>query len=75
MCSWSSRIAVTACRGGCLRNSSATPSLQTLRRWCLATRDAHGLYEKFGYRAVPADRWMEKQGAKERWQGAASIQG
>ena len=44
------------------------PSLQTLRRWCLATRDAHGLYEKFGYRPVPADRWMEKQGAKERWQ-------
>jgi GNAT superfamily N-acetyltransferase len=51
------------------------PELKTLRRWCLATRDAHGLYEKFGYRAVPADRWMEKQGPKDRWQGAASIQG
>ncbi len=44
------------------------PSLQTLRRWCLATRDAHGLYGKFGYSPVPADRWMEKQGPKERWQ-------
>ena len=44
------------------------PSLEGVRRWCLATRDAHGLYEKFGYRPVPADRWMEKQGPKERWQ-------
>ena len=26
------------------------PSLQTVRRWALATRDAEGLYEKFGYR-------------------------
>lgn len=25
------------------------PDLQTLRRWHLATRDAHGLYEKFGF--------------------------
>jgi GNAT superfamily N-acetyltransferase len=48
------------------------PSLQTLRRWCLATRDAHGLYEKFGYRPVPADRWMEKQCPKERWQEPAA---
>ena len=44
------------------------PSLEGVRRWCLATRDGHGLYEKFGYRPVPADRWMEKQGPKERWQ-------
>jgi len=44
------------------------PSLEGVRRWCLATRDAHGLYEKFGYRPVPADRWMEKQGPKKRWQ-------
>jgi GNAT superfamily N-acetyltransferase len=26
------------------------PSLQNLRRWMLVTRDAHGLYEKFGWR-------------------------
>ena len=44
------------------------PSLQTVRRWCLATRDAEGLYQKFGYRSVPADRWMEKQGPKDAWQ-------
>ena len=25
------------------------PQLQGLRRWMLATRDAHGLYEKFGF--------------------------
>lgn len=25
------------------------PELQGLRRWLLATRDAHGLYEKFGF--------------------------
>jgi GNAT superfamily N-acetyltransferase len=26
------------------------PQLQGLRRWSLATRDAHGLYERFGFR-------------------------
>ena len=25
------------------------PDLQGLRRWCLSTRDAHGLYRKFGF--------------------------
>ena len=45
------------------------PDLQTLRRWCLATRDAEGLYEKFGYSRIPPERkWMEKQCPKERWQ-------
>lgn len=43
-------------------------ALQTVRRWCLATRDAHGLYEGLGYRLVPPERWMEKQGSRERWQ-------
>lgn len=35
--------------------------LQGLRRWLLATRDAHGLYAQYGFEpmAVPA-RWMEK---------------
>lgn len=28
------------------------PQLQGLRRMALATRDAHGLYEKFGFRAL-----------------------
>ena len=39
---------------------TAHPELQGLRRMMLATRDAHGLYEKFGFKplAVPA-RFME----------------
>ena len=28
------------------------PALQGLRRWSLATRDAHGLYQQFGFRAL-----------------------
>ncbi len=28
------------------------PQLQGLRRWSLATRDAHGLYEKFGFESL-----------------------
>lgn len=36
------------------------PNLQGLRRWMLATRDAHGLYARFGFAAVKApERWME----------------
>ena len=30
----------------------AHPELQGLRRWLLATRDAHGLYRKFGFTDV-----------------------
>lgn len=38
----------------------AHPDLQGLRRWVLLTRDAHGLYRKFGFTAVNApDRYME----------------
>ena len=37
------------------------PDLQGLRRWVLATRDAHALYEKFGFHALTfPDRWMER---------------
>ncbi len=37
------------------------PDLQGLRRFMLATRDAHGLYQKFGFRAPAApERYMEK---------------
>ncbi len=39
----------------------AHPDLQGLRRWMLATADAHGLYAKFGFTALKApERWMEK---------------
>jgi len=36
------------------------PPLQGLRRWSLATRDAHGLYAQYGFSPLSnADRWME----------------
>ena len=36
------------------------PDLQGLRRWLLATKDAHGLYRQFGFRELAApERWME----------------
>jgi GNAT superfamily N-acetyltransferase len=36
------------------------PGLQGLRRWILLTRDAHGLYRKFGFTALKsAERYME----------------
>lgn len=44
--------------------------LKTLRRWCLATRDAHSVYEQFGYRAVDAKAWMEKRPPAENWREA-----
>ncbi len=37
----------------------AHPDLQGLRRWLLATRDAHGLYAQFGYEPVDPERFME----------------
>lgn len=37
------------------------PELQTLRRWVLATRDAHGLYTQYGFTQLKfPDRWMER---------------
>ena len=37
------------------------PSLQGLRRWTLATRDAHRLYAKYGFTPVQSpDHWMER---------------
>lgn len=32
------------------------PELQRLRRWHLLTRDAHGLYEQFGFQTVETPR-------------------
>jgi GNAT superfamily N-acetyltransferase len=35
--------------------------LQGLRRWILATKDAHGLYEQFNFSGLRfPERWMEK---------------
>jgi GNAT superfamily N-acetyltransferase len=37
------------------------PDLQNLRRWLLATRDAHGLYRQYGFTSLDdPSRWMEK---------------
>lgn len=37
------------------------PDLQGLRRWSLATRDAHGLYQQFGFTELSnPSLWMEK---------------
>jgi len=36
------------------------PHLQGLRRWILATKDAHGLYSQFGFHGLKfPERWME----------------
>lgn len=36
------------------------PDLQLLRRWSLVTKDAHGLYEQFGFvRPARPERYME----------------
>ena len=36
------------------------PDLQGLRRFTLATKDAHGLYRQFGFEALRApERYME----------------
>jgi GNAT superfamily N-acetyltransferase len=38
----------------------AHPDLQRLRRWMLATRDAHGLYAQFGFTPISApERFMQ----------------
>ncbi len=40
-----------------------TPELQGFRRWSLATADAQGLYEQFGFTALARpERMMEKVG-------------
>ncbi len=37
------------------------PRLQGFRRWVLSTKDAHGLYERFGFiKLHRPERWMER---------------
>lgn len=39
----------------------AHPDLQGLRRFCLLTQDAHGLYAKYGFKPMPnPTRYMER---------------
>jgi len=46
------------------------PRLATLRRWCLATRDAHDVYSPLGFSAVDAGVWMEHKPPATRWSSA-----
>jgi GNAT superfamily N-acetyltransferase len=44
-----------------MQAAMAHADLQGLRRWCLLTRDAHGLYAKFGFTAPRSpERQMER---------------
>lgn len=44
-----------------IRNILEHAELQPVKRWLLATKDAHGLYEQFGFRPITnVERWMEK---------------
>lgn len=43
------------------------PELATLRRWCLATRDAHGVYAACGFEPVDARVWMQLLPDTDRW--------
>lgn len=39
------------------------PDLQGLRRWQLATRDAHAMYRRFGFEDPPVGRILTRSGA------------
>ena len=37
------------------------PDLKHIRRWLLATDDAHGLYRQFGFEQLPeVEKWMQR---------------
>jgi GNAT superfamily N-acetyltransferase len=43
-----------------LQTVMSHPDLQGLRRWVLATKDAHGLYKQYGWNPLAdPDGWME----------------
>ena len=42
-----------------LRYAQEHPEFQGLRRWVLATKDAHGVYAEVGFELIPnPERWM-----------------
>jgi hypothetical protein len=45
----------------------ADPRLQTVRRWCLGTRTAHGVYAPLGFGPVDPHIWMEHKPDPARW--------
>jgi len=46
----------------------AHPELQTIRRWCLGTRDAHEVYRPLGFDTGNAKVLMEYIADPSRWQ-------
>lgn len=47
-----------------IKRITTHPELQTVKRWMLATKDAHKLYSKFGFRVLRNhERFMEMIGA------------
>jgi GNAT superfamily N-acetyltransferase len=49
------------------------PRLRTLRRWCLGTRDAHGVYAALGFAPVDPRIWMELKPDPSRWQATQAT--
>ncbi len=49
----------------------ADPRTRTVRRWSLATRDAHGVYAALGFEAVDARIWMQLLPDPSAWQEPA----
>jgi len=49
------------------------PTTQTLRRWCLGTRDAHGVYAALGFAPVDPAIWMEYKPDPSRWQAPTAA--
>ena len=50
-----------------VRTLMAHPELQTLRRWSLATRDAHRVYARLGFVPVAPNAWMECKPNASAW--------
>jgi len=51
-----------------LRSVLAHPDLRGIRKWLLATRDAHGVYAKLGFTALPnPEAYMVYRPADARW--------
>lgn len=50
-----------------VRALMADPGLQTLRRWCLATCDAHPVYRPLGFSAVDPVIWMQYTPDPSAW--------
>lgn len=44
-----------------MRSILEHPDLGGVRHWLLATRDAHGLYRRFGFEVIDDPRWMRRR--------------